>query len=195
MQHVAYYVRVSSKSQDHRSQEPDLIRHSEMQDSPVVWYKDKFSGRTMDRVGWNKLIAAMREGKISKIVCWRLDRLGRTAKGLTELFEELIQRKVNLVSVKDGIDLQTSAGRLIAHVLASVAQYENEVRTERTLAGQAVARAAGKSWGGSQPGRRLKVTEEQLDTIQKMFTDKKKIASIARATGLSRQTVYQYIPK
>ena len=149
----------------------------------------------MDRAGWNKLMAAVREGKVSTIVCWRLDRLGRTARGLTALFEELIQRRVNLVSIKDGIDLQTSAGRLIAHVLASVAQYENEVRTERTVAGQLVARAAGKTWGGSKPGRRLKVSDEQLEMITRMSAENKKIAGIARATGLSRQTVYTYIPK
>ena len=45
---------------------------------------------------------------------WRLDRLGRTAKGLVNLFEDIQARKVNLVSVRDGLDLSTPAGRLMA---------------------------------------------------------------------------------
>jgi len=89
---------------------------------------------------------------LSAIVCWRLDSLGRTAKGLTALFHELYERKVNLVSLKDGIDLNTPAGRLMANMLASVAQYETEVRAERVMAGQARARSQGKRWGGSVRG-------------------------------------------
>ena len=64
-----------------------------------------------------------------------------------------------------GLDLATPAGRLMANVLASVAQYETEVRAERVLAGQAAARAAGKTWGGSKAGRLLKVTEEQIAVV------------------------------
>jgi hypothetical protein len=80
------------------------------------------------RFAMNKLLADVAAGKVSKIVVWRLDRLGRTAKGLTALFEELVARKVTLISLKDGIDLLTPAGRLMANVLASVAAYETEIR-------------------------------------------------------------------
>jgi DNA invertase Pin-like site-specific DNA recombinase len=66
------------------------------------------------------------------------------------------------------VDLGTPSGRLIANVLASVAAYETEIRGERVKAGQIAARAAGKLWGGSQKGRRLKVTEEQVNAIVSM---------------------------
>jgi DNA invertase Pin-like site-specific DNA recombinase len=190
--HIAVYLRVSTKQQDLKSQEPDLRRYVDGQDLPAVWYKDNFTGKTMDRPGWNRLMEAVRLGKVAKIVVWRLDRLGRTAKGLTSLFEELIAGKVDLVSIKDGIDLFTPAGRLIANMLASVAQYETEVRAERVLAGQAVARAQGKRWGGSKAGRRIKVTDEQLAAIKRLTAENTKVTAIARATGLSRQTIYQY---
>ena len=183
--HTAIYCRVSSSQQDTASQEPDLKRY-ESQDGSCQWYRDKFTGKSMDRKGWNRLMDDVRTGKVSRIVCWRLDRLGRTAKGLTALFSELLERKVNLVSIRDGIDLNTPAGRLMAHVLASVAQYETEVRAERVLAGQAVARSRGKRWGGSKPGRRVKVTDEQVTTIVRMSVEGAKIAAIARATGLTR---------
>ena len=62
-------------------------------------------------------------------------------------------RRVNFVSLKDGIDLSTAAGRLIANVLASVAEYENEVRSERVRAGQDAARAADSAGGDCITGR------------------------------------------
>lgn len=190
---IAIYVRVSTKQQDQRSQEPDLVRWANSQEGEIAWYRDKFTGKTMQRPGMDRLLADMRAGKISTVVVWRLDRLGRTARGLTALFEELRERGVGLVSLKDGLDLSTPAGRLMANVLASVAAYETEVRAERVLAGQAAARAKGKKWGGSKKGRRVKVNDEQIAVVRRMNAEGKKIAAIARATGLSRPTVYRLL--
>jgi DNA invertase Pin-like site-specific DNA recombinase len=190
MKHVAIYVRVSSNGQSTASQEPDLQRWAASQNAAVKWYRDTATGKNMNRPGWAKLEAAIRQHKASAIVCWRIDRLGRTAKGLTALFEELIERKVNLVSLKDGLDLSTPAGRLMANVLASVAQYETEVRAERVKAGQASARKEGKRWGGSKPGVRKQVTDVQLRTVRRMLQAKETITDISRAVGLSRPTIY-----
>lgn len=192
MQHIAIYVRVSSRKQDTKSQEPDLKQWANAygNDHPVRWYRDKLSGKTMDRQGWNRLEANIDAGKVSTVVCWRLDRLGRTASGLTALFEKLIARKVNFVSLKDGVDLSTAAGRLMANVLASVAAYENEVRGERIRAGLAAARAAGKKLGGSKKGRRIKLNDEKVATIRRMHSDGESKSAMSRATGLSRGTVY-----
>ena len=86
---IAIYMRVSSRQQDTRSQEPDLSRWADAYaDAPVKWYTTKFTGKTMDRPGWRRLEADMIAGMVSKIVVWRLDRLGRTAAGLTALFED-----------------------------------------------------------------------------------------------------------
>lgn len=193
--HVAIYIRVSTSQQDTASQKPDLERWAEGQRQPVKWYHDKISGKTMDRPGMGKVLAAIERGEVSAVVCWRLDRLGRTAKGLTALFEDLQKARVNLVSLKDGLDLTTPAGRLMANVLASVAMFETEVRAERILAGQAVAKANGKTWGGSEPGRLIAngATKEQVDAIQKMSRAGSGVTEIARATGLSRPTVYRHL--
>lgn len=192
MQHIAIYVRVSTRKQDTKSQEPDLKQWATAfaNGTPIKWYRDKQTGKTMDRPGWNRLQTAIDAGKVASVVVWRLDRLGRTASGLTALFEKLVARGVNLVSIKDGVDLSTAAGRLIANVLASVAAYETEIRAERIVAGQAVARANGKRWGGSTKGRRLKVTDEQVATIRRMQQEGAAKTSMARATGLSRPTIY-----
>lgn len=190
---TAIYARVSSKTQDTKSQEPDLRRWEAAQDGPVKWFTDKLTGKTMDRPDWNKLEAAIRSGKVSQIVVWRLDRLGRTASGLTALFDELQRRKVNLISLKDGLDLSTPAGRLMANVLASVAQYETEVRAERVRAGQEVARANGKTWGGSEAGKRKKVTSLQERMICRMKKEGESISAISRAVKLSRPTIYDVL--
>jgi DNA invertase Pin-like site-specific DNA recombinase len=195
MRHIAVYVRVSSRKQDMRSQEPDLKRWAEAfaGDSDVKWYRDKATGKSMNRPGWNRLERDLDTGKVSKVVVWRLDRLGRTASGLTTLFDKLTDRQIGLVSIRDGLDLSTASGRLMANVLASVAAYENEVRAERIVAGQAAARAAGKTWGGSTKGRRIRVTAEQISTIRQLHEDGQKVAGIARAVGLSRPTIYSVL--
>jgi len=76
----------------------------------VPWYKDTFTGKTLDGPAMTRLLADLRAGKVKSVVVWRLDRLGRTAKGLTALFDELVVLKVNFVSLRDGMDLGTPAG-------------------------------------------------------------------------------------
>ena len=82
----------------------------------------------------------------------------------------------------------------MAHVLASVAQYETEIRAERVLAGIAVARTAGVRFGRPEGIRtRIKVTDEQAGQVTKLKAAGETVAAIARATGLSRPTVYSIL--
>ena len=188
--HIAIYARVSTATQDLASQNADLEGYAKSQTCEVVWYSDKFTGKSMDRPGWKKLEHAIQAGRVSTVVVWRVDRLGRTAKGLTKLFDELPRHGVNLVSLRDHIDLSNTAGRLMANVLASVAQYETEVRAERVMAGQAAAKAKGKTWGGRTKGQRIKVTATQIKAIKAMREDGERVSDIAKAVGLSRPTIY-----
>ena len=81
-----------------------------------------------------KLTADMRAGLIKQIVIWRPDRLGRTTSGLVNLLDELRDRKVGLVSLRDGaLDPTTPTGRLIYTILSSVATYETEVDSDGEL--------------------------------------------------------------
>ena len=196
--HIAVYVSVSSGSRDTASQEADLLRWSDAGHPLKVrwWYRDTFSGTTMDRPGWSKLMQAVREGTVGTTAVWRLDRLGRTAKGLTELFEDLRERQVNLVSLRDGLDLSTPAGRLMADAVAFVAACETGVRAERIAVGQVAARERGARFGRPEgPGKRLKVTREQEETIRRLKAEGKKIAAIARAVSLSRPTIYSVLDR
>lgn len=193
--HLAVYVRVSSSAQKTRSQEPDLRRwlSAYAPDEPVRWYRDTASGKTMERPGWVQLEEDLRAGRIAKILVWRIDRLGRTAAGLTALFDELRQRKVDLVSLKESFDLATPFGSLVANILASVSAFELEVRQERQAAGIDAARATGKRWGGRKKGDRYKVTEEVQRQIRRMAADGEPKAAIARLLGISRPTVYSVL--
>ena len=196
---TAVYVRVSTSQQSTRSQKPDLERWLKAQDpdklGKVAWYSDKATGKNMDRPGWLKLQQAINAGQVKQLVVWRLDRLGRTASGLCRLFEDLQAKKVRLVSLRDSVDLGTPSGRLIANVLASVAAYETEIRGERVKAGQDAAKASGKRWGGSQKGRLLKVTDEQVKAIVSMKAKGDKVVRIARTVNLSRLTIYRVLER
>jgi DNA invertase Pin-like site-specific DNA recombinase len=190
---TAIYVRVSTVGQSHESQMPDLERWAAAHDGPVTWFKDKFTGKSLDRPGMNKMMDELNAGKLERIVVWRLDRLGRTARGLTALFDDLHQSKVDLVSLRDGFSLNSPAGRLHARILASVAEYETEVRAERVRAGMAVARAKGKRWGGRKKGGMNRETAQKRDAVLKMHASGMPIMHIAKAVGLSRPTVYTLI--
>jgi DNA invertase Pin-like site-specific DNA recombinase len=147
----------------------------------------------MDRPAMQKLISDLHKGDISTIVCWRLDRLGRTAAGLTQLFDDLQQHKCNLISLKDNLDLSTPAGRLNANIIASVAAYETEVRAERVKAGQQAAKARGKKWGGSKKGQRKGRTVKKVDAVLKLHKQGTSKAEISRAVGLSVPTINSII--
>jgi len=74
-----------------------------------------------------------------------------------------------------------------------VAAYETEVRAERIVAGQAAAREAGKVWGVSPKGRRLKVTAEQEAIVRRLDGEGAGVSAMARTTGLSRPTIYRVL--
>lgn len=187
----AIYLRVSSTKQDTASQEPDLNAWERSQVGvEVLRFSEKVSGRAAERHEWAKLYELIRKRKISELVVWRLDRLGRSASGLTKLFDELQEFGVNLVSLRDGIDLSTAAGRMMAGVLASVAQFETEIRQERIQAGIEAAKKKGKRWGGRQKGVRTKVTDQHIKLCHGMNSEGVPVAEIAKTLNLSKPTIY-----
>jgi DNA invertase Pin-like site-specific DNA recombinase len=197
MKTTAIYLRVSSTNgQKFDSQLADLKRWVEIKKpEQVKTYQDKFTGKTMERPGMQKLLNDLHNGEVDTIVCWRLDRLGRTAAGLTKLFEELNQYKCNLISIKDNLDLSTPAGRFTANILASVASFETEIRAERVTAGQASAKAKGKRWGGSKKGvRKGKVASVQKHILTLHHNGVPK-TQIAKSLNISVPTVYDVLRK
>lgn len=195
MTKIAVYVRVSSGGQDIGSQEPDLQKwlSAYADGQKCIWYRDSFTGKTMDRPGMNELETAISKGEISKLVVWRLDRLGRTAAQVLRFLDELEAKGVGFVSVRDGIDASTASGRLMRTILAGFAEYEREVISERVRAGIDRARAAGKRWGGRKKGFRPRLTRKTLRSVRSLLATGVPKSDVARQLGISRRSVYRAV--
>ena len=89
------------------------------------------------------LIRDAKRRKFDVLVCWRLDRLGRSLRHLILLLDELTALDVKFVSLAESIDTGTPAGRLQLHLLAAMAQFERERIVERVTAGLQRARNEG----------------------------------------------------
>lgn len=190
---IGYYERVSSVGQNLDGQHGELESHAKRQEAlgaETAWFTDKMTGKTMARPGFEALLADVRSGKVTSVVVWRLDRLGRTASGLLTLLDELQALKCNFVSMREGIDLATPAGRLMVVVLAGISAYESEVRAERQAVGIAAAHADGRRWGGRKPGTMQKRTAELDAHVRDLKAQGKPVAQIARLVKLSRPIVY-----
>ncbi len=202
---IALYMRLSDASRRTAAQESDLQRWSDQERQAdlqrgadgrgreVRWYKDSWTGSDPSRPEWDRLMEDVDADRVETVVCWRLDRLGKTCSELVKLFDRLAAHQVNLISLKDHVDLSTASGRRMAGVLGTIAIYETEVRAQRILAGQEAARARGIRWGGSEKGRRLKVTLALEAKVRGLRAKGRKISHIARETGLSRPTIYKVL--
>jgi DNA invertase Pin-like site-specific DNA recombinase len=191
---IAVYARVSSKQQDQRAQMNELRAWAKGQGEDAEFYSERESGTSMDRQEWQRLWQDVLSGRVTKLVCWRIDRLGRTARGLLELRDAMIERRIGFLSLREGLDLETPSGRLMWGIVSSFAQYETEVRSERQRLGIARIREEGRRYhktrAGRQRGECPKTTPEVRAAIAQMRRDGRSVAEISRVTQLSRQTVY-----
>ena len=123
-------------------------------------FSDIMSGAAMTVRGWRPY-GDVREG--DTVVVWKLDRLGRNTLHILETVKELTKRGVTLVSVTDGIDSSTAAGRMMIGVLGSLAEYERELTKERTALKRASSRANGTKSDAPQGQRRRPHSHRQAD--------------------------------
>ena len=105
------------------------------------------SGAIDRRPSLDDLLRDARRRQFDTLVVWRLDRLGRSLKHLVLLLEELQALGIAFVSLAEGIDATTPAGRLQMHILAAIAEFERGRIQERVRAGLARARAQGRRLG------------------------------------------------
>lgn len=106
-----------------------------------------YSGGTDKRPGLIKLMTLVRSRKVDVVVVTKMDRIFRSLKHLVGLLDEFETLGVKFVSVTDMVDMTTSTGKLLTHILASFAEFEKNLIRERTLAGLAHARRQGKRLG------------------------------------------------
>jgi DNA invertase Pin-like site-specific DNA recombinase len=145
---AALYVRVSTVDQHCENQLADLNGYVAARGwEPHVYTDRGVSGAKAGRPALNHLLRDAKRRKIDVLVVWRLDRLGRSLRHLILLLDELAAVGVGFVSLNEGIDTSTPAGRLQLHVLGAIAEFERDRIRERVRAGLARARAQGKRLG------------------------------------------------
>lgn len=176
------YLRVSTREQNMQLQQDALEKSG-----CLKFYQDEISGTKQQRPGLNMALEVLREG--DTLTVWKLDRLGRTVKGLIELVNQLQQKGIHFRSITDNIDTSTPSGLFFFHVMASLAQMERELMVERTKAGLAAAKAKGRLGG-----RKRKMTPSKLDTAKHLLAAGHLPKDVARDLGVSIPTLYRWIP-
>jgi DNA invertase Pin-like site-specific DNA recombinase len=149
-------------------------------------YREQASGARDDRPVRAQVLAMLQPG--DSVTVWRLDRWGRSTQDLLSTVTELGERGVHFESLNDHIDSSSATGRLIFHILAALAEFERSLTTERINAGLNAARTRGQ-----QLGRRSVMTPSRQRVVRQMLEDGESVAEVARATGVSRATLYRHL--
>jgi DNA invertase Pin-like site-specific DNA recombinase len=145
---VALYARVSKAiEQNPENQLIELRRWANASSHQVEGeYVDEISSKDT-RPNKELILKKLRLGEIDGVAFYALDRWGRTMSELVLELEEFAKSGKALISLKEGLDLSNAAGRLMANVLAAMANFERDRIRERTLLGLARAKAQGKKLG------------------------------------------------
>ncbi len=176
------YARVSTPEQDLTPQ-LEALRSAGCDRT----FFDKASGAKANRAGLAEALSHARAGDV--LVVWKLDRLGRTMKGLVDLAAELADRGIGFRSLTDGIDTSGTAGKLVFHILAAMAEMERDLNRERTTAALIVARREGRVGG-----RKTVMTPKRLAAARRLVATGMTIREIAPAIGVSVPTLYRHLP-
>src|SRR5271165_3332443 len=179
------YARVSTGHQS-LDQQVDALTAAGVDPNRI--YGDKLSGTSTreQRPGLAALLDYAREG--DAIVVVGIDRLGRNAEEVMTTIRELGERGIVLRSLREGIDTSNATGRMVAGVLASLAELELELGRERRAAARDARRARGQS-----VGRPKALDQSKTALARRMNTSGESANTIAQTLGVSRATVYRVL--
>jgi DNA invertase Pin-like site-specific DNA recombinase len=180
---ILIYGRVSTADQRHDSQIAEVQEYVHRRwgdNATVTVITDTASGTRSSRQGLDRVMNLVRRNKVDILVCFKLDRLGRSLPHLAQIISEFDQHNVGLVVTSQGVDTcqDSPAGRLQMHVLAAVAEFERSLIIERVRAGQAAARARGVKFG--RPGTLL----QYLPRVRALREAGRNVSQIARELSM-----------
>lgn len=189
---IVKYLRVSTSKQDIARQDIQLDKLNIKFDKEYI---DKLTGKFRDRPELNKMIVNVKEGDI--VYCESISRLGRSLKDLINIIEQLVNKGVRVVIVKEGIDTNSSTYKLLLAVFGGVAEMERETIQERVIQGVEKCKATGETKSGRWFGREEKQVEDLPKNFKKYYNQMiaKEITKVemSKLLGCSRATLYRWI--
>ena len=173
------YVRISTKDQN-------TARQDELMERLGVEkvYTDKVSGKNTDRPELRRMMDFVREGDV--VIVESFSRFARNTRDLLDLMDTLKQKGVQFISMKENIDTESAAGKLMMVLFAALAQFERENLLERQAEGIAVAKVEGR-----MKGRPRKAEETFEDIYLQVQAGKKSASRGAKELGIARSTWYR----
>lgn len=194
-QRAAIYCRVSTADQSCERQERDLKAFAARSGYEVAGiFKETASGVRLDRTERRKVLALVQRREIDAVLVTELSRWGRSTVDLLATLRELEARRVSLVA-QNGMtfDVSTPHGRMMATVLAGIAEFERELIQDRIRSGIAAAKARGKKLG-RQPGQRPK-SDRLASKVLALVAQGRSYRLIGREIGLSKNTVAEIVKR
>lgn len=194
-QKVAIYCRVSTTDQSCERQERDLRSYARKAGWKIVGvFKETVSGVKGNRKERQAIMALAQARKIDVILVTELTRWGRSTIDLIHTLQELQSWSVSLIA-QSGMqfDLRTSQGKLIASIMASIAEFERDLISERVKSGLAAAKASGKKIG-RQPGQRVKA-DRLAPKVIKLVGAGESYRQVAARLKISKTTVNEIMKR
>lgn len=194
-QRAAIYARVSTTDQSCERQVDELTAFAERGGYEVLGiFKETASGASANRIARNRIIDLAQARQIDAILVTELSRWGRSTQDLLDTLDRLAGWKVSVVAMSGmTFELDTPHGRMMATLLAGIAQFERDLLSERVKSGLAAAKARGKRLG-RQAGQRPKSDKLMLKVVQ-ACQEGKSYRWIARDLGISKNTVADIIKR
>jgi DNA invertase Pin-like site-specific DNA recombinase len=187
---VALYARVSTDNQTCENQLKELRSIVERMQYIVIdeFIDEGISGVTSSRPALDALMKFATQRRFDMVMCWSIDRLGRSLQNLIEILNELQSLKVDLFFMQQGLDTSTSAGRMMFSIFGALAEFERNLIRERVIAGQ--QRAISQ---GVKMGRPTKMNDGMKNAIKLLRERGIGIKQIARELKIGIGTVYSAI--
>ena len=195
VQKVAIYCRVSTTDQSCSRQERDLLKYAQKAGYEVVGvWKETASGSKNNRVQRKQVMNLAQLRKIDGVLVTELTRWGRSTIDLITTLQDLAHWGVSVIATTGlQFDLTTPQGKLIASVMASLAEFERDLVRERVCSGLAAAKAKGKKLG-RKPGQRVKA-DRYTDKVLQMASEGHSYRQIAQQLHLSKTTVNEIVQR
>ena len=192
MKRIALYARVSTDKQTCENQLQELRTIAERMNYTIVteFVDNGISGMKtrQNRPALDQLMKSATQRKFDMVMCWSIDRLGRSLQNLVEILNELQALKIDLFFLQQGMDTSTPSGRMIFSVFGAIGEFERNLIRERVIAGQRRAVA-----NGVKIGRPSKINDGMRSAIQLLREKGMGIKQIARELKVGVGTVYTVI--